>query len=194
MDPALATAGRRSRRTRSGGSIWPPRRQITTRGDPQAPSPREEARRRSEFCVAPLRPPRDHIQKSPPCVRAGSARRRGRRGRRCRASFRCAPPRVPPRRSPATNRGQNVQESLQRRRLLPCALTNIHHSPCRGLGQQLGPNRPEFLIDDQARPFDPSSLAACLREAPGYSMEYDAAVRAQSITDAVRFLQRNLHP
>jgi hypothetical protein len=31
-------------------------------------------------------------------------------------------------------------------------------------------------------------------EAPGYSMVFDAAVRAQSIADAVRFLQRNLQP
>jgi dienelactone hydrolase len=58
----------------------------------------------------------------------------------------------------------------------------------------LGSDRPEFLIDGQAKPFDPSFLSSCLREAPGYSMSYDAAVRAQSITDAVRFLQRHLQP
>jgi len=58
----------------------------------------------------------------------------------------------------------------------------------------LGPSRPEFLIDGQAKAFDPSAFGACLREAPGYSMAYDAAVRAQSMTDAVRFLQRNLQP
>jgi dienelactone hydrolase len=58
----------------------------------------------------------------------------------------------------------------------------------------LGPNRPVLLIDGQAKPFDPSSFAACMAEAPGYSMVFDAAVRAQSITDAVRFLQRNLQP
>jgi dienelactone hydrolase len=58
----------------------------------------------------------------------------------------------------------------------------------------LGPNRPVFLIDGQTTPFDPSSLSACLREAPGYSMAYDATVRAQSINDAARFLQRNLQP
>lgn len=51
---------------------------------------------------------------------------------------------------------------------------------------------PVFLIEGQTNPFDPSFFGACLREAPGYSMAYDAAVRAQSITDAVRFLQRNL--
>jgi dienelactone hydrolase len=58
----------------------------------------------------------------------------------------------------------------------------------------LGPNRPVFLIDGQAKPFDPSSFGACMGDAPGYSMVFDAAVRAQSITDAVRFLQRNLQP
>jgi dienelactone hydrolase len=56
----------------------------------------------------------------------------------------------------------------------------------------LGPNRPAFLIDGQTKPFDPISLGACLGEAPGYSMAYDATVRAQSVTDAVRFLRRNL--
>jgi hypothetical protein len=50
------------------------------------------------------------------------------------------------------------------------------------------------LIDGQAKPFDPSSFAACMNAAPGYSMAFDAAVRAQSITDAVQFLQRNLQP
>jgi dienelactone hydrolase len=58
----------------------------------------------------------------------------------------------------------------------------------------LGPKQPMSLIDGQAKPFDPSSFAACVGAAPGYSMAFDAAVRAQSITDAVRFLQRNLQP
>lgn len=54
----------------------------------------------------------------------------------------------------------------------------------------LGPNRPMFLIAGQTKPFDPGAFGACVREAPGYSMGFDAAVRAQSIADAVRFLQR----
>ncbi len=58
----------------------------------------------------------------------------------------------------------------------------------------LGPNRVAFLIDGQTQPFDPGAFGACLREAPGYSMGFDAAVRAQSIADAERFLQRNLQP
>jgi dienelactone hydrolase len=58
----------------------------------------------------------------------------------------------------------------------------------------LGPNRPMSLIDGQAKPFDSGSFGACMAEASGYSMVFDAAVRAQSIADAVRFLQRNLQP
>jgi dienelactone hydrolase len=58
----------------------------------------------------------------------------------------------------------------------------------------LGPNQLMFLIDGQAKPFDPGFFGACLKEARGYSMGFDAAVRAQSIADAVQFLQRNLRP
>jgi dienelactone hydrolase len=58
----------------------------------------------------------------------------------------------------------------------------------------LGPDGPMFLVDGQPKPFEPGFVGTCMREAPGYSMVFDAAVRAQSITDAVRFLQRNLQP
>jgi dienelactone hydrolase len=58
----------------------------------------------------------------------------------------------------------------------------------------LGPNRLMFLIDAQVRPFDPDFFGGCMKEAPGYSVGFDAAVRAQSIADAGRFLQRNLQP
>jgi dienelactone hydrolase len=58
----------------------------------------------------------------------------------------------------------------------------------------LGTGRLMLLIDEQARPFDPGLFGACMKEAPGYSMGFDAAVRAQSIADAVQFLQRNLGP
>jgi dienelactone hydrolase len=58
----------------------------------------------------------------------------------------------------------------------------------------LGPKRPFSLIDGEAKPFDPAAFGACAAAAPGYSMGFDAAVRAQSITDTVRFLQRNLRP
>jgi dienelactone hydrolase len=58
----------------------------------------------------------------------------------------------------------------------------------------LGPNRLMLLIDGLAKPFDPDFFGACMKQAPGYSVGFDAAVRAQSIADAVRFLQRNLQP
>jgi dienelactone hydrolase len=58
----------------------------------------------------------------------------------------------------------------------------------------LGPKGPALLIDGEAKPFDPAVFGACVAAAPGYSMGFDAAVRAQSITDAVRFLQRSLRP
>jgi dienelactone hydrolase len=58
----------------------------------------------------------------------------------------------------------------------------------------LGQKRPAVLVDGEARPFDPAALGACMAEAPGYSMGFDAAVRVQSLTDTVRFLQRNLQP
>jgi dienelactone hydrolase len=58
----------------------------------------------------------------------------------------------------------------------------------------LGPKRPALLIDGETKPFDPAAFAACVAAAPGYSMGFDAAVRAQSISDAARFLQRSLRP
>lgn len=58
----------------------------------------------------------------------------------------------------------------------------------------LGPTQVVSLIDGRTTPFDPGSVAACTGAAPGYSMAFDAAVRAQSMTDAVRFLERNLQP
>jgi dienelactone hydrolase len=58
----------------------------------------------------------------------------------------------------------------------------------------LGPEGAMFLIDGQPKPFIPGFIAACTREAPGYSMAFDAEVRARSIADTVQFLQRNLRP
>jgi len=49
----------------------------------------------------------------------------------------------------------------------------------------LGSNRPALLIDGQAKPFAPSVFDACISEAPGYSMAFDAAVRAQSTADTI---------
>ena len=58
----------------------------------------------------------------------------------------------------------------------------------------LGPKQPALLLDGEAKPFDPAAFGACVAAAPGYSMGFDAAVRAQSIADAMRFLQRSLQP
>ena len=58
----------------------------------------------------------------------------------------------------------------------------------------LGSDGPMFLVDGQTKPFEPGFIGTCMREAPGYSMRFDAAVRARSIADAVQFLQRNLRP
>jgi dienelactone hydrolase len=58
----------------------------------------------------------------------------------------------------------------------------------------LGSKRPGVLIDGEAKPFDPAAFGSCVAAAPGYSMGFDPAVRAQSITDAVRFLRQNLRP
>jgi dienelactone hydrolase len=58
----------------------------------------------------------------------------------------------------------------------------------------LGPKQPALLIDGAPKPFDPAAFGACVVAAPGYWMGFDEAVRAQSITDTVRFLQRSLKP
>jgi dienelactone hydrolase len=58
----------------------------------------------------------------------------------------------------------------------------------------LGPKRVALLIDGEAKPFDSAAFGACVAAAPGYSMGFDAAVRAQSIADTVRFLERSLRP
>jgi dienelactone hydrolase len=58
----------------------------------------------------------------------------------------------------------------------------------------LGSKAPALLVDGEPKPFEPAAFAACAAAAPGYSMGFDAAVRAQSITDAVRFLQPSLRP
>jgi dienelactone hydrolase len=58
----------------------------------------------------------------------------------------------------------------------------------------LGPKRPASLIDGEAKPFDPTAFGACVAAAPGYSMGFDAEVRAQSIADTISFLQRTMQP
>lgn len=57
-----------------------------------------------------------------------------------------------------------------------------------------GSGPPKILVRSETMPFDPGIYGACMREAPGYSLAYDAAARAQSLADALRFLARTLHP
>jgi dienelactone hydrolase len=56
----------------------------------------------------------------------------------------------------------------------------------------LGPARPVLLAGGQPAPFDPDSFGACMGRAPGYSMAYDAAVRAESAAESIGFLKRHL--
>ena len=56
----------------------------------------------------------------------------------------------------------------------------------------LGSGRPTLLVDGHPAPFDPASFGACMAKAPGYSMVYDAAVRAKSSAEFIGFLKRHL--
>jgi dienelactone hydrolase len=56
----------------------------------------------------------------------------------------------------------------------------------------LGSGRPVLLVGGQMTPFDPSTFGACMAQAAGYSMVYDAAVRAESAADSIGFLRRHL--
>jgi dienelactone hydrolase len=56
----------------------------------------------------------------------------------------------------------------------------------------LGSKQTALLFDGEAKPFDPTVISACLVAAPGYWMGSDADVRTQSISDALRFLRKNL--
>jgi dienelactone hydrolase len=58
----------------------------------------------------------------------------------------------------------------------------------------IGPARPALLVDGKLAPFDPAGFGACMAEAPGYSMVYDAKVRAESVADALGFLRRFVRP
>ncbi|MBA2401404.1 MAG: dienelactone hydrolase family protein [Bradyrhizobium sp.] len=56
----------------------------------------------------------------------------------------------------------------------------------------LGSGRPALLVDGQLMPFDPGTFGACMAQAPGYSMVYDASVRTKSAADSIGFLKRHL--
>jgi dienelactone hydrolase len=56
----------------------------------------------------------------------------------------------------------------------------------------LGPTRPARLLNGQARAMDINALQVCLKEGQGYSMAYDAAIRAKSTEDVMTFLLKRL--
>jgi dienelactone hydrolase len=56
----------------------------------------------------------------------------------------------------------------------------------------LGPKQPNLLVDGEVKRFDAATFSKCLTESPGYSMGFDAAIRAQSITEMIRFLKSNV--
>lgn len=58
----------------------------------------------------------------------------------------------------------------------------------------LGPKQPNLLIAGAVKPFNPAAFGSRVAAAPGYSMGFDAAVRAQSIAETIRFLQFNSRP
>jgi dienelactone hydrolase len=57
-----------------------------------------------------------------------------------------------------------------------------------------GAGPPSFLVDGKEVPFDPAALARCLAEGAGYTLAFDATVRAKSTADAVAFLRQHLSP
>jgi dienelactone hydrolase len=58
----------------------------------------------------------------------------------------------------------------------------------------IGPGRRTLLVDGQLTSFDPNAFGACIAEAPGYSMVYNAEVRAKSVAESIGFLQQHLRP
>lgn len=56
----------------------------------------------------------------------------------------------------------------------------------------LGPPQPARLVDGEERPMDLDALRSCLKEGQGYSMAYDASIRAKSTEDVVAFLLKHL--
>jgi dienelactone hydrolase len=56
----------------------------------------------------------------------------------------------------------------------------------------LGSGRPALLTDGQLTPFDPDTFGACMAQAPGYSMVYNAAARAKSAEQSIGFLKQHL--
>jgi dienelactone hydrolase len=57
-----------------------------------------------------------------------------------------------------------------------------------------GAGRPTMLVDGKEVPFDLAALERCRAEGAGYTMGFDAPIRAKSTADAVAFLRRHLSP
>jgi dienelactone hydrolase len=77
------------------------------------------------------------------------------------------------------------------------SLTRLRFYPEYGSTKQcplilLGSERPVLLVDGQMAPFDPNRFGACMQKSPGYSMVYDATVRAKSSNESIGFLKRHL--
>ncbi|HEV7545749.1 MAG TPA: dienelactone hydrolase family protein [Reyranella sp.] len=58
----------------------------------------------------------------------------------------------------------------------------------------LGPSPPMLLVEGKGKPIDPAVMQTCQREGQGYTMGYDAGVRAESLRDALAFLSKVLRP
>jgi dienelactone hydrolase len=57
-----------------------------------------------------------------------------------------------------------------------------------------GPSRPTFLVGGTEAPLDLDALQRCLQQGGGYTMAFDASIRARSTADAVAFLRQHLSP
>jgi dienelactone hydrolase len=58
----------------------------------------------------------------------------------------------------------------------------------------LGSSQPSRLVEGRPKSFDPVGVRSCLQEGRGYSMGYDAVLRARSTNDATAFLLKSVGP
>lgn len=58
----------------------------------------------------------------------------------------------------------------------------------------LGSSSVELLVEGHERPIELEVMKTCLKEGRGYTMAYDAGVRAQSARDVLAFLSKALRP
>lgn len=57
-----------------------------------------------------------------------------------------------------------------------------------------GAGRPTFLVGGKEAPLDVDAMGRCREEGWGYTMAFDALIRAKSTADAVAFLRQHLSP